>query len=212
MLCALFFGSFNPLHYGHIAIARYLLTECSADQVRLILSPKNPLKDAGVLSDPEERLRALREAVSALSAQLEESSAAESAAMDEPACRTVPADRPEDTQCIGGRICVSDIEFHLSPPLYTINTLRHLRETEPGNRHILVIGADNIAILEEWHDWRSLIREFEIWVYPRTGTDAPPLCRLYNSLPGTLGIRFLAEAPLYDISSTQIRKNLVRPD
>lgn len=173
MRCALFFGSFNPLHYGHVSIARYLLAQCSVDQVRLILSPKNPLKDARVLSDADERLCALRKSVAEL-------------------C--------ED------RICVSDVEFHLPSPLYTINTLRYLREAEPDNELILVIGADNMVILEEWHEWQALIQEFEIWVYPRKGSDGEGLCRHYASLPGTRGIRFLADAPLYNISSTEIRE------
>lgn len=181
MTCALYFGSFNPLHYGHIAIARYLIEKCNVDQVRLVLSPKNPLKDAKVLSSPEIRLKNLRDEV----AHLVES-----------------GDFPL------GKIEVSDIEFHLPTPLYTINTLLHFKENETDKRFILIIGGDNIAIIEDWHRWRDLLEMFEVWVYPRRGYYAEALCHHYSALSSKIKLRFLAEAPLYDISSTEIREGI----
>ena len=44
MIIALYFGSFNPLHIGHISIAKYILDNMSVDQVHLVPSPQNPLK------------------------------------------------------------------------------------------------------------------------------------------------------------------------
>lgn len=45
MIC-LFFGSFNPIHRGHIALARYAYESLGFDEVWLMLSPLNPTKDA----------------------------------------------------------------------------------------------------------------------------------------------------------------------
>lgn len=45
MNVALLFGSFNPLHKGHIAIATHLLDSHLADEVWLVISPQNPLKE-----------------------------------------------------------------------------------------------------------------------------------------------------------------------
>ena len=42
---AVYSGSFNPLHIGHLAIIRHLIEEADYDMVYLIVSPKNPLKD-----------------------------------------------------------------------------------------------------------------------------------------------------------------------
>ncbi len=46
---ALYFGSFNPIHKGHIALAEYVLERGLCDSVALIVSPRNPLKEGGEL-------------------------------------------------------------------------------------------------------------------------------------------------------------------
>lgn len=48
----LYFGSFDPIHNGHIALAEYALERDLADEVALIISPQNPFK-ADVLQTPE---------------------------------------------------------------------------------------------------------------------------------------------------------------
>ena len=163
MVVSLYFGSFNPMHIGHIQICSYLIEKDEIDQVRLVVSPKNPLKGARNSAERGSRMRNIKSAVSFL----------------------------------GKKIQVSGIEYTLRHPLYTINTIRELRRREPKNSFFLVIGADNLAIIEKWHKWEELLKENEVWVYPRKGFDAPALCLKY-------GTKFL-DAPVVDISSTQIR-------
>lgn len=51
-MTGLFFGSFNPIHNGHLAIANYLLDKVYCDEVWFIVSPQNPFKqDASLLSE-----------------------------------------------------------------------------------------------------------------------------------------------------------------
>ena len=57
-------GSFNPIHNGHIALARHLLKETGLDEVWLMVSPQNPLKQQQGLMDEHLRLRLVREALS----------------------------------------------------------------------------------------------------------------------------------------------------
>ena len=48
----IFSGSFNPIHNGHIAIARYMVEKEKFDEIWFIVSPQNPLKpQIGLLDD-----------------------------------------------------------------------------------------------------------------------------------------------------------------
>lgn len=63
MNIAVYSGSFNPLHIGHLAIMKYLTQEAGFDMVRLIVSPKNPLKDSISSDSAQDRFNAATEAV-----------------------------------------------------------------------------------------------------------------------------------------------------
>lgn len=149
---------------------RYILGHCDADEVQLIVTPKNPFgkKD---LADAKERLLSAKEAI---------------------ASHKLP-------------VLVSDVEFQLPEPTYTINTLEYLDKTEPDCQHILVIGADNLACLDRWYRYQELIDNYEIWVYPRDGFDLKTLCDLHNSHSSRKMIIPLI-APLHNVSSTEIRE------
>lgn len=186
MRTALYFGSFNPFHAGHAAIARWILTEGGLSRLVLVVSPKNPLKERAE-SSPRERLEQVREAAARLAAEPELKSK-------------------------GKKIEVSDIEFSMEEPLYTIKTLRKFRETEPGVEHILIIGSDNLEIIEKWNSWQDLLTEFEVWVYPRRktpGESSSSESSQVASLCARYGVK-LINAPYLDISSTQIREMELR--
>jgi len=52
MLIGLYFGSFNPIHHGHLIIANFVLQNSELDQVWFIVSPQNPLKPSiGLLNE-----------------------------------------------------------------------------------------------------------------------------------------------------------------
>jgi guanylate kinase len=164
--CGLYFGSFNPLHAGHMAIANYMLEFTDLDEVRLVLSPMNPLKEGVEVLPLDDRLKRMQRAV-------------------------------EQT---GLPISVSTVEFTLPQPYYTISTLRHVATAEPHVRFVLIMGADNLAVIEKWHKWRELLQEFEVYVYPRNGYDAETLCKAYRTT--------YIDAPVIDVSSSFIRKGL----
>lgn len=53
----IFGGSFNPIHNGHIHLARLIADTCGLDEVWFMVSPQNPLKPAGGLLDDRLRLK-----------------------------------------------------------------------------------------------------------------------------------------------------------
>ncbi len=59
----LYFGSFNPVHIGHLIIARYILNETGIDQVWFVVSPQNPLKNSNTLLNEYQRLHLVRLAI-----------------------------------------------------------------------------------------------------------------------------------------------------
>ncbi len=63
MKIAVYSGSFNPLHIGHMAIMEYLTTDMDFDMVYLVVSPKNPLKDSISEESGRARFEAARKAV-----------------------------------------------------------------------------------------------------------------------------------------------------
>ncbi len=56
MRVGLFFGSFNPVHIGHLAIANYMASFTALDEVWLVVSPQNPLKEKSSLLNQNDRL------------------------------------------------------------------------------------------------------------------------------------------------------------
>ena len=59
----IFGGSFNPIHNGHIKLAQQLKKRANLDEVWLMVSPQNPLKQSEDLLDDEARMEMAREAV-----------------------------------------------------------------------------------------------------------------------------------------------------
>lgn len=99
---------------------------------------------------------------------------------------------------------INDLELHRDGPSYTIDTIRALKAQ--GHTAISwLIGADMLQILPKWHQAESLIQEATILVMARPGFVLP-----WDSLP--VGFRQLkanlVEAPLIDISATEIRRRV----
>ncbi len=165
MRICIFGGSFNPLHNGHIALAQAVLDGDLADEIWLMVSPQNPLKEQGELLPEHLRLELARIGVD---------------------------------ECFG--ISVSDFEFHLPRPSYTWKTLKALSETYPEDEFSLLIGGDNWAAFDRWVNPEYILQHHSLIIYPREGS---PLCE--KRLPPRVS---LLHAPLFPVSSTQVRQLL----
>ena len=96
----------------------------------------------------------------------------------------------------------SDIEFKLSQPNYTVNTLAHLEERFPSHEFSLIMGQDNIDSLHKWKNFEVILERFDILVYPRISTEEKSLESNNRDR-----VRFI-DAPIVEISSTFIRQAL----
>lgn len=63
MNIGLYFGSFNPIHTGHLIIANHIVENSDLDKIWFVLSPHNPLKDAGSLLNEYDRLHLVQLAI-----------------------------------------------------------------------------------------------------------------------------------------------------
>ena len=182
---AVYSGSFNPLHIGHLAIIKYMIEVAGFDMVYLIVSPKNPLKD-GISSDSgTDRYNAAVQAVS------------RHFAITDVATSGSP------------RVRVDDIELTMPEPHYTIRTLDALRAREPENTFTFVMGADNLADIRRWREYSRILSEHGVAVYPRTGFDLETIKQDLLDENPAYNIQII-NAPMVDISSTQIREALSR--
>lgn len=57
MKVGLFFGSFNPIHVGHLVLANYMLEYTDLERIWFVVSPHNPLKKKSTLLDEKQRLQ-----------------------------------------------------------------------------------------------------------------------------------------------------------
>jgi nicotinate-nucleotide adenylyltransferase len=60
MKIGLFFGSFNPVHIGHLIIANHMATQTDLEKVWMVVSPQNPLKPKSTLARDHDRLHLVR--------------------------------------------------------------------------------------------------------------------------------------------------------
>ncbi len=100
------------------------------------------------------------------------------------------------------RFKVSNIEFKLPIPSYSINTLKKLAQTYPQNQFSLIIGSDNLLTLDRWHNYSEILDQFQVVVYPR------PDYLIEDANTEIIEKVKIVKAPLLDISSTLIRKSL----
>lgn len=146
-------------------MAEWIVRHGWADEVWLMVSPRNPLKEQAGLLPEAERLDMARLAAGEVAG-----------------------------------VRASDFEFSLPRPSYTWRTLEALRAAFPATAFSLIIGADNWQHFDRWARPDYIRAHHKLLVYPRPGY---PLDA--SALPD--GVDLLG-APVFDVSSTRVRKLL----
>ena len=96
------------------------------------------------------------------------------------------------------KIRVSNFEFYLPKPSYTIDTLVALKEKYPKKEFSLVMGEDNLRHLHKWKNYEAILKYYKIWVYPRISDEK-------TQAPEFENVSYFSLAYL-DISATRIRE------
>lgn len=167
MKIGLYFGTFNPIHTGHMIIANHMAENTDMDQIWMVVTPHNPHKKKSSLLDDYHRLQ-----------------------MVFLASESYPKIKP------------SDIEFKLSQPNYTVNTLAHLQEKYPDHEFALIMGEDNLNSLHKWKNYEVILQNHDIFVYPRIASESISGEFINHPKIHRVG------APIIELSSTFIRDNI----
>ena len=158
----LFFGSFNPVHIGHLIIANIMAENTDLNKVWFVVTPQNPFKPSRGLLHEFDRYDLIKAAI---------------------------ADHY--------KLDVSDVEFRLPKPNYTIDTLTVLTEKNPQYKFSVIVGEDNLINFAKWKNHDKILEYYGLYVYPRPHVTNSDLKRHPN-------VKFI-DAPLLDISATYIR-------
>jgi len=171
----LFGGTFDPVHNGHLIVARSLAERLGLERITLLPAASPPHKAAAHVAGAH-RLEMLRLAVDG-----------------------------EET------FTVSDIELSREGPSYTIDTIQEVRRRSPGASVSLVVGADMLEDLPNWHRAEEVVEAADIIVArrpPRHLRMEEVMASLSGAIPEKQVERLrrrIVDAPLIDISSTEIR-------
>lgn len=99
------------------------------------------------------------------------------------------------------KLKVTNIEFSLPKPSYTIDTMVYLHEKYPQHTFSLIMGGDNLAGIHKWKNFNLLLDRYPIHVYKREGSDTE------SPWQAKADIR-IYDVPMMDISSTYIRQSI----
>lgn len=216
-----FGGSFDPVHTGHISLAREIIRRDLADEIMFVPAKQSALKGAGQAESAEQRMTMLQLAV-------------DDALRQESSCEvTLPNGEVVTREY---QFCISDVELNREgEKTYTIDTLETLTRVYPDTDIRFLMGTDCLESLKQWHRYNELLMKYDFLIYPRPGVYLDMLrdgrmetAGRKSSTPNTLrrelmltygdlfGVKLsraivdIPDLPVWDISSTDIRRAIAR--
>ena len=172
MNIGLFGGTFDPVHKGHLALARAALERCKLHRVLFVPANIPPHKQKQPLTPFVHRFAMLALATA-----------------EEKAFAPSLLEAPEATTPIRKSDAKQD------RPNYTIDTVRRLKQSlKSSDKLFLLIGMDAFADISKWHQAESLFRECEFIVAGRPGYS---LADVANALPESLRPRAEVTKPFH---------------
>lgn len=135
----IFGGAFNPVHNGHVNLAREAAAQLKLRRLIIIPTFEPPHKENKLLPFDDR-------------AEM---------------CRMAFSDISE--KCPKCAVEVSDIERRMGGVSYTINTLRELKREFPKEQFFLLIGGDSLFSFDKWFKYESILNECKVCALARGG-------------------------------------------
>jgi nicotinate-nucleotide adenylyltransferase len=173
-------GSFDPVHDGHLALARAGQEQAALDEVWFMPTAVQPLKHNGPHASDVQRIEMLQLAISSQDG--------------EPGR---PRPRPP------WRVCTFEIDR--GGQSYTVDTIRQLHGELPEAKLFFLIGSDALREVYRWKEPREIFRLATPLVVHRAGELAPALATLADLCQESTQPQVI-NMPAVDISSTEIRR------
>jgi nicotinate-nucleotide adenylyltransferase len=179
MNIGLFGGTFDPIHRGHLALARAAQERCKLSRILFVAADVPPHKQRQPLSAFSHRY-----AMVALATAQEKD--------------FVPSllEASEDPDATGS----GKNKPHVAKPNYTIDTVRRFKQSlKKADQLFLLIGIDAFADIAKWHQAEDLFHECEFAVASRPGYS---LADVANALPASLRPRQEVTKPFHKQAAT----------
>jgi nicotinate-nucleotide adenylyltransferase len=102
---------------------------------------------------------------------------------------------------------ISRVDIDRPGPHFTVDMLSLILRNEPGSLLYFIMGADSLADLLTWHQPRRIAELAKLVVMRRPGRE-PDIAALAEAVPGITGRVYYIDAPLLEISSTDLQSRV----
>lgn len=147
-------GAFNPVHNGHVHLAKEAISQLKLRKLLVIPTYESPHKSTKLLPF-EQRAEMCRLAFSQIGEGYTHGSC---------------------------KIEICDIERRMGGVSYTINTIRELNKMYPNERFFLIIGGDMLFSFTEWYKYESILKESTVCAAARGGDNYVDMLEYANEI------------------------------
>jgi len=181
MKVAIYGGSFDPVHWGHLWVAQGCGEQLDLDQVLFIPAATSPLKPGGAVASDAQRVMMLQLAIGSAAS----------------------TDRPQ--------LVIDQREIDRGGTSYTVDTVAELQRERPDDEFLLLVGSDAFADIRRWHRPAELLMRVTPVVFRRGGDPPIAWSVLDGLVSAERAEQIQAAAvtlPMIELSSSDLRQRV----